>query len=236
MKILVVDDEPPARARLVRMLAELGQHDVHEASDAPSARAALERRPADVVLLDVSMPGIDGLSFAAMTRLPAVVFVTGDPSHAARAFDVEAADFVTKPVRRDRLARALERAARVSVAAVGADEAPVRLRVIDGTSERFVDGRHIDVFRAEHKCVVFEHGGREEVLRCSLDELEAQLGADHHVRAHRGFLVRLAAIAELRGGDDGAALVTTSGVEVPVSRRALATVRAALKHRVALSG
>lgn len=234
MNILVVDDEPPARARLLRMLAELGHHDVREASDAATARAALAERAADVVLLDVSMPGIDGLSFAAMARLPAVVFVTGDPSHAARAFDVEAADFVTKPVRRDRLMRALERAARLAVVPSEGD-ASVRLRVIDGQSERFVDGRTIDVFRAEAKCVVFDRAGKEEVLRASLDELEAQLEASH-VRVHRGFLVRLAAITELRGGDDGATLLTTSGTSIPVARRALGALRALLKARVAVAG
>jgi DNA-binding LytR/AlgR family response regulator len=95
MKILVVDDEPPARARLRRMLADLDHHDVREAPDAPSATKLLGEG-VDVVLLDVTMPGMDGLSFAALHRLPSVVFVTGDGGHAARAFDVEAADFLIK--------------------------------------------------------------------------------------------------------------------------------------------
>jgi DNA-binding LytR/AlgR family response regulator len=224
MKLLVVDDEPPARNRLVRLLAELGHTDVREAADAESARRSLAG--IDVVLLDVSMPGIDGLSFAALERLPAVIFVTGDPAHAARAFDVEAADFVTKPVRKERLARALERA-RLRAAVPTAADPVVRLRVLDGAAERFVDARQVEVFRAEQKYVVFHEGGRELVVRESLDELEARLG-DPFLRVHRACLVQLAAVTELRG-TEGAEAVTRSGAVVPVSRRAIGELRRRLK-------
>ncbi len=228
MRVLVVDDEPPARARLVRLLGELGISDVIEASDAAHAERAL-RGPTgdrDVVLLDVTMPGVDGLSFAAQARLPIVVFVTGDASHAARAFDVEAADFLVKPVTRDRLARALERARRR--AALSTEQEPTtRLRVIDTDRERFVDATRVDHFRADAKYVVFDDGSGEQIVRESLDTLEPQLPG--HARVHRAHLVRVEAILELRTADDGALAVLRDGRTVPVSRRALAPLRARLR-------
>jgi len=229
VRILVVDDEPPARARLVGRLRDLGHDDVREASDASHASRA-RGEGVDVVLLDVTMPGMDGLSFAALHRLPSVVFVTGDGSHAARAFDVEAADFLVKPVTRDRLARALERARR-HAALAAPHEATVRLRVLDGERELFVDARRIEAFRAETKYVVFDDAGREHVVRESLDELERLL--TEHVRVHRSHLVRVEAIAEISSTDDGARVTLQSGLSLPVSRRALATVRERLRSHTA---
>ncbi len=225
MKILLVDDEPPARARLLRFLGDLGHHDVLEAAEASEARALLGEG-VDVVLLDVTMPGMDGLSFAALHRLPSVVFVTGDGGHAARAFDVEAADFLIKPVTRERLARALERARR-QAALAAPHESTVRLRVLDGEREHFVDARRIEAFRAESKYVVFDDAGRENVVRESLDELERLLPA--HVRVHRSHLVRTDAITELASTDDGARVILRSGLRLPVSRRAIASVRERLR-------
>lgn len=226
MKVLVVDDEPPARARLVRLLGELGHHDVAQAEHADAARPLL--RQVDVVLLDVNMPGLDGLSLAAMERMAAVVFVTGDPAHAARAFDVEAADFVTKPVTKERLARALSRATRRAVIPTEADPA-VRLRVIDGATERYVDARQVDWFRAEQKYVAFTLGGRELLVRDALDELGTRLG-EAFVRVHRAHLVRLSAITALDGAGEPA-VVLASGARVPVSRRSIAELRQRLAPR-----
>lgn len=220
-RVLVVDDEPPARARLLRLLADLGMTDVAEASDAAEAERML--RPGDLVLLDVTMPGIDGLSFAAQARLPVVVFVTGDASHAARAFDVEAADFLVKPVTRDRLSRALDRARRRA----GLDregESGSRIRVLDGERERFLDASRIDHFRADAKYTVFDDGAGEQILRESLDALEPRLPT--HARVHRAHLVRLQAIREIRATDDGAVALLDNDRLVPVSRRSLAALRA----------
>lgn len=224
MKILIVDDEAPARSRLRRLLDELGHTDVVEAEHADAARPSL--RAVDVVLLDVNMPGLDGLSLAAMERVPAVVFVTGDPSHAARAFDVEAADFVTKPVKKERLARALERA-RLRAVVPAPDDPVVRLRVLDGTAERYVDARQVEWFRAEQKYVAFTLAGRELLVRDALDELSARLG-EAFVRVHRGHLVRLDAITALDTSGEPE-VILTSGARVPVSRRSIAELRQRLK-------
>lgn len=228
-RLLVVDDEPPARARLVRLLADLGHTAVHEAVDASDAARVLAAHPIDVVLLDVTMPGVDGLSFAAEACLPVVVFVTGDAAHAARAFDVEAADFLVKPVTRERLGRALDRARRRAALAPDGDAASVRVRVLDGERERFVDARAIDHFRADTKYVVFDEAGREALVRESLDALEPQL--PEHARVHRAHLVRLAAIVEIRSEDEGTVALLRSGALVPVSRRSVATLRARLRPR-----
>lgn len=229
MKLLLVDDEAPARARLRRLLAELGHADVLEADGAASARTLLRTHPIDLVLLDVSMPGMDGLSLASLERLPPVIFVTGDPSHAARAFDVEAADFLTKPVSAERLARALRRARR-SAALPDDEPAPLRLRVLDAARERFVDPRTVEVFRAEHKYVAFTLRGEELLVRDSLDELETLLTPHGFLRVHRGALVKLAAIEALDGGEP-IQLILASGARAPVSRRSLPALRARLRAR-----
>lgn len=226
MKLLLVDDEAPARIRLKRILGELGHADVIEAESAASALAQLRAHPIDLVLLDVNMPGMDGLSLASLERLPPVIFVTGNPSHAARAFDVEAADFITKPVSAERLARALRRAQRSAVLPE-TNEAPLRLRVIDTDRERYVDPRAVEVFRAEHKYVAFTLRDEELLVRESLDELETLLSPHGFLRVHRGALVKLTAIGSL----DGEEVTLASGARAPVSRRSLPSLRAALREQ-----
>lgn len=128
MHILIVDDEALARARLRTLLADVeactgtGPHQVSEAADARQAMAVLQApgpRAVELALLDIHMPGQDGLALAhALRRLPlppAVVFVTAHAGHAVEAFDLDAADYLTKPVRRERLQQALAKAARTAV-------------------------------------------------------------------------------------------------------------------------
>lgn len=120
MNVLIVDDETLARRRLKALLEDLGEGPMRimEAAAVAQAQEILERTEGnaaiDLVLLDIQMPGMDGVQFAqslrARTRTPAVVFVTAHPEYAARAFDLEAADYLTKPVRSERLRQALKRA------------------------------------------------------------------------------------------------------------------------------
>jgi DNA-binding LytR/AlgR family response regulator len=228
--ILLVDDEPVARQRLERALLSLEpSHEIRHAGNAKEALAAIGLEAPEVVLLDIEMPGVDGLTLAALPTLPPVVLVTAHADRALAAFEVGAIDYLVKPVSRERLAQALERVrARSPQPARSASEIPPwRLTVVDGTLRRFVDAREVACFHAEEKYVRFEASGREHLVRESLDALEARLAPLGFVRAHRGALVRVSAVEAFDQGGGGS-LVLTTGERVPVSRRALATVREAL--------
>ena len=119
MKILIVDDEPPARERLRQLVEDGGEHEiVGEAGNGEQAIALTNEHNPDVVLLDIRMPGVDGIETAhhlnAMDSPPAVVFTTAYDEYAIEAFDARAIGYVLKPVRRERLERALEHAARIT--------------------------------------------------------------------------------------------------------------------------
>lgn len=230
MKILLVDDEPVARQRLERALLSLEEgHEIRHAGNAREALAALGAEPPDVVLLDIEMPGVDGLTLAALPTLPPVVLVTAHADRALAAFEAGAVDYLVKPVSRDRLVQALARvrARAPQPTKAVSEQPPWRLTVVDGTLRRFVDAREVACFHAEEKYVRFEASGREHLVRESLDALEARLAPLGFVRVHRGALVRVAAVEAFDQGGGGA-LVLVTGERVPVSRRALATVRAAL--------
>lgn len=230
MKILVVDDEPVARQRLERALTQLdASHEIRHAGNAKEALAAIGAEAPDVVLLDIEMPGVDGLTLAALPTLPPVVLVTAHADRALAAFEVGAIDYLVKPVSRERLAQALERvrARGPQPARPESETPPWRLTVVDGTLRRFVDAREVACFHAEEKYVRFAVSGREHLVRESLDALEARLAPLGFVRAHRGALVRVSAVEAFDQGGGGS-LVLVTGERVPVSRRALATVREAL--------
>lgn len=227
MKVLVVDDEPVARQRIERLLLQIDPaHDVRQAGSAKEALTAIGTDAPDVLLLDVEMPGVDGLSLAALPTLPPVVFVTAHADRALAAFEVGAIDYLVKPVARERLVEALGRV-RARGATGQPESEPWRLTVTDGSLRRFVDAREVDCFHADAKYVRFRVAGREHLLRESLDALEARLASHGFVRAHRGALVRRSAV-EAFDQADGGTLVLASGERVPVSRRCLPTVRAAL--------
>ena len=118
LKIVLVDDESLARMRLRSMLQECADPPsdvIGEAGDAAEALALLQERPCDLLLLDIGLPGLDGMQLAArlrrLARPPSVVFVTAHAEHALRAFELDAADYLTKPVSRERLRSALQRVA-----------------------------------------------------------------------------------------------------------------------------
>jgi DNA-binding LytR/AlgR family response regulator len=225
--ILVVDDEPVARQRLERFISQIDStHEVAQAGSAKEALAALRTFAADVLLLDVEMPGVDGLSLAALPTLPPVIMVTAHSDRALAAFEVGAIDYLVKPVARERLAIALDRVRdRASVASPSSE--PWRLTVVDGSLRRFVDAREVACFAADEKYVRFVVHGQEHLLRESLDALEERLAPHGFMRAHRGALVRRGAV-EAFDQNEGGTLVLTTGERVPVSRRCLPAVRAAL--------
>jgi DNA-binding LytR/AlgR family response regulator len=219
MRILLVDDEPLARRRMRRLLRDVpGAEVVGEAADGESARRELQTLAPDLVLLDISMPGLDGLSLAAEGHLPAIVFVTAHTEHALAAFDAAAVDYLVKPVEPERLARALERVQQRSVPRVVTTEA--------GATHVF-DAREIPRFWAIDKYTAFRHGGREHLTEESLVQLEARLGRHGFVRVHRGELVALGRIRTLV--DD--AVLLDDGDRARVSRRLVADLRRRLASR-----
>jgi len=229
VKVLVVDDEPVARQRLLRLLHQLPDVEVMgEASNAKEALASLGRARPDVVLLDVEMPGVDGLTLAALPDLPPIIFVTAHATHALEAFSVGAHDYLVKPVDLARMTAALERVRERSRSVLAPSEPePWRLTVTDGALRRFIDAREVACFLAQEKYVSVVVGGRELLLRESLDALEERLAPLGFLRANRGALVRKGAI-EAFDARGGGTLVLIGGETVPVSRRALPAIRQAL--------
>jgi len=249
LRVLIVDDEPLARQRLamlVRELASLGDAPsaqvVGELAHAQAALTWLAQNEADVLLLDIQMPGMDGMALAATLRshalAPAVVFVTAHAEHALQAFEIEAADYLTKPVRRDRLQAALARAAR-RVGAAAAARADVPVVVV---SER---GRLVRVplpevlyLKAELKYVTLRTARQTYLLDDSLSEIEQRLG-ERFLRIHRNAIVAKAAVRALErrpvdgDEDDGAETwaVRVAPVDewLAVSRRQVQAVREALR-------
>jgi two-component system response regulator AlgR len=242
LRTLIVDDEPLARVRLRSLLAEIDEPATAlagEAENAEQALAALRSTPLELVLLDIRMPGRDGLQLAAalraLPRPPAVVFVTAHAQHALRAFDLDAVDYLTKPVQRLRLQAALQRAANrwwPATAAAPLDEAPV-LVVSDRGRVLRIPAAEVLVLKAEMKYVTLRTARHSYVLDDSLADLEQRLG-EGFIRIHRNALVARSAVRELQRRNDPSAdegwAVRVAPIDewLPVSRRQVAAVRDAL--------
>lgn len=255
MRVLIVDDEALARSRLRRLLVEMtpAPSAVHEAANAPEALQALARaaelgQPFDVLLLDIHMPGPSGMDMARQLQSqqpgPAVVFVTAHPQHALSAFEVNAADYLTKPVRRERLAAALQKVALVAQAQALHHSPPQTepdleaetLLITDrGRTERV---RLADVlyFKSELKYVTVRTSTHEYLWSGSLNDLEVRF-AKRYLRVHRNALVAPAAIRCLEKAydidDSDGWQLRLFGIEdvLLVSRRQLPVVRALLANK-----
>lgn len=244
IKVLIVDDEPLARARLRRLLADCADPPtqvVAEAANAAQALAALTHHKVDLALVDIHMPGADGLALARAVReqghRTALVFVTAHAEHALQAFEVDAVDYLTKPVRAERLSAALAKVARQLPPREGETVAPQAvpdaLLIQDrGRIER-VPLAEVLVLKAELKYVTVRTAHRSLILDGSLTELEAKYPA-LFVRAHRNALVARHALRRLErrhDGQDGEGWwLWLAGLDEPqpVSRRQLTAVREAL--------
>lgn len=236
MRALIADDEEHARSRMRRLLErDADVTIVAEATSGTDALALARAHEPDVVLLDVDMPGLDGLALTeALGDMP-VVLVTAHAHCAAEAFDLDVVDFIVKPVTPERLVRALERVRRRlrgAPATTTTDDAePWRLSVLDGARVRLFDARSITRLFASEKYVAFVLDGREHLLRETLNDLEERLGACGFVRVHRAELLRLDAIVSLESSGDSAIATLTDGQRAPVSRRYVAELRRRLGVR-----
>jgi len=236
MRVLIADDEAPARERLRRLLVEIGPpwRLVAEAADGAEALAACEAQPVDVALLDIRMPRTDGLACAralqALPTPPAVIFVTAYDEHALAAFDAHAVDYLLKPIRRDRLETALARARSLTRAQLSAlDEARPPPEYLVATYRGGLTRIAVDAvlyLRAEQKYVVARHAGGEALLEDSLRSLEERF-ADRFVRIHRNALVARDALVGLEKDPAGSCHVRLRGIpdRLEVSRRHLPEIR-----------
>lgn len=231
MKVVVADDEAPARRMLIRLLQTLGAEVVAEAETGLATLEAVGRTRPDLILLDIHMPETDGLALAARyAHLPPIVFVTADDAHALTAFDVGAVDYLLKPVTLERLAAALHRVEGRRGPSPFPTAAPLPPRVVIHTRGviRFFDVATIDRFRAADKYTAFTVDGQEHLTEEPLTALEERLVPHGFVRVHRGELVRVAAIRALTHDDDGHRVHLADGQVVPVSRRLVTALRTAL--------
>ena len=234
MRALIVDDEAPARSKLLRMLGAFP--DVEVVGEAPDGKTALQLAATlqpDVVFLDVQMPEVDGFDVAASLPDdgPALVFVTAFDQYALRAFDTHATDYLLKPVEPERLARAIERlAGAVRRAARPNVGVPANLVIADRDQTHVVRCADIEWLEAADNYVNIHLPDRSLLMRRTLASILDDLGPSV-VRTHRGAAVALAAVVAVRPRAKGdATVILRSGVEVPCSR----PNRAALMERLQL--
>lgn len=230
LRILIIDDEAPARERMDRMLAELPNFEVvGEAASGQQALQAIEQFSPDILLLDISMPGMDGMTLARNLQKgglqPAVIFCTAYQNQALEAFEAEAVDYLVKPVRAERLAQALEKARRF----LGdrGDQAPgAFIKSTVGGKVLLTPVQRVICLLAEDKYTTVVHEKGRTVVDDSLTELEARFESEFF-RIHRNALISTRHLRGLERGDNGCVLAVLSGThERPeVSRRNVAALR-----------
>jgi len=242
LKILVVDDEKPARARLERMVGELPGHElVGEAVNGVEALDMTQSLEPDIVLMDIRMPGMDGIEaarhIARLHQPPAVIFTTAYSDDALEAFETHAVDYLLKPVKQDRLKAAIEAATRPTRAqAVRSDETLSGLDPRQHICARvrgslvLVPIEDIYYFHAEQKYVTVRYRDGEVLIEDALKALESEFG-DRFIRVHRNALVSLAAIGGMQS-ENGVHHVTFRDIDdrLEISRRHLPGVRKIIKN------
>ena len=242
LKVLIADDELLARTRLRTLLGDCTAPSASveaEAANATQALERLQRQPVDVALIDIHMPGADGLTLARTLRSlqnpPAVVFVTAYAEHAVQAFELEAVDYLTKPVRLERLQVTLQKVERLIQSKRGLEpDLPEDVLIIQerGRTER-VPLSQVVYFKAELKYITVRTALKSYLLEGSLSELEEKFKT-RFMRIHRNALIARRAVRALEKHDDPEEgegwAVRLDGIEerLLVSRRQLAAVREAV--------
>lgn len=244
MKVLIVDDEQPARDRLRTILEdEDGFEVVGEARNGQEALVASERLSPDVILLDIRMPGLDGIETAhhlnALETSPAVVFTTAYDEYAIDAFEARAIGYVLKPVRRAKLVAALNHASSLTSQMLGdvagearMDESRKHICARAHGELRLIPIETVISFQADQKYVAVNHDNGSDLIDEPLKSLEAEF-ASRFVRIHRSALVAVDRIERLEKTTDGKTQVVMRGQqddELLVSRRHVAEVRRRLKQ------
>ena len=235
---LVVDDEPPALAELAWLLGQderIGR--ILTAGSGTDALRALESERVDVIFSDISMPGLDGIALAKVVarfaERPRVVFVTAYDEHAVDAFALDAADYVMKPVRADRLAEAVRRVSASSAGPVPAEDAPPEDETIPvelGGVTRFVQRSDVRYALAQGDYARLHTATGSHLVRIPLTTLEERWAEAGFLRIHRSTLVSTAHVDEVRI-DHGRCSVVIGGTELQVSRRHTRELRDKLLRR-----
>jgi two-component system, LytTR family, response regulator len=239
IRTLVVDDEAPARDRLRRLLA--AHTDVTWIGEAAHGLAALEQIHAlapDLVLLDIQMPELDGLQVAAAlpSNGPKFVFVTAHDTHAIRAFELAAVDYLLKPVAKERLAVALERVRSAQTPSADLahavlakmDTATSRMAIRSGAKFIVFDTQKIAAIVAQDHYATLFVGNREVLCEESLNRLMARLDSDQFLRVHRSAILNVATVEELVQEGDRKYIARLAGLpalRIPISRERIDEVK-----------
>lgn len=243
LRVLIVDDESLARSRLRTLLGDCREPDAvvaGEAADSVQTLRLLAQQTFDLMLLDIRMPGMDGMTLArtlrAQGQVPALIFVTAHAEHAVQAFDLEAVDYLTKPVRLERLQQALQKVERELKSRLPAQpaDAPKDMLVIqDRARTEWVPLSEVIYFKAELKYLTVRTARRSFIMDGSLSEVEERHGA-HFMRIHRNALIARRSVRALEkhyDDEEGETwTVRLIGIDeaLAVSRRQIATVREAM--------
>ncbi len=243
LRVLVVDDEEPARALLAELLAgEQGVAVVGECRNGFEAVQAVQELAPDLVLLDVQMPKLDGFEVLELLETPpAVVFVTAYDAYAVRAFEVHAVDYLLKPVSAERLQAALGRVrARLAAHEPGPAAAALaraarpgtwleRVLVREGDKVHVVPVARVDYFEAQGDTVVLRAGADKLRKATTLNDLEGELDPGRFLRVHRSYILNLDRLAGLElYAKDSRVAILKDGTRLPVSRPGYARLRALL--------
>ncbi len=239
MRVLIVDDEKLARDRLRELLNEIGGHTI--VGEAMNGNEAVERTTGlnpDVLLMDIRMPGMDGLEAAmhlmGMENPPSVIFTTAYDQHALHAFEVNAVDYLLKPIRKDRLAGAMDKAHKLTLKqlrdindAQDQPSARTHISVHLRGNIRLVPVQEILYFMADSKYVTVRTSTEEHLIEDSLVNLEKEFGEKMFLRIHRNALVATGFIKGIEKSPTGTWQVTLTGLDkkLDVSRRHAASVR-----------
>lgn len=233
LKALVVDDEAPARSELRYLLGEAGGVEVvGEASNTIEALQLIKAIPYDVIFLDINMPGLTGVQLAevlaGLPRPPAIVFVTAHSEHAVKAFEVNAADYLVKPVELDRLKRS------ISKLEPAAEQAPARIERIPvekAGKKLLVSVDDILYVMAKDDYSYLYTAADRYLSTISLAQLEAKLEPVGFFRIHRRYVVNLSRVKEvvpMYGGTLLLTLTDEAATQIPVSRRRVPALKKAL--------
>jgi DNA-binding LytR/AlgR family response regulator len=235
LRVLVADDESMARRRLLRLLGAMPDVSLAgECADAQQVLAAVRSGGVDVILLDIQMPELSGLDALQLLPegpdRPAVIFCTAHAAHAVAAFEVEAVDYLLKPIDGGRLRKALDRARARRAGPAGADLARLALPTRQGIV--LVDPRDVTHAELADELVTVHATTGRYLSALSLQELEARLPAAGFVRVHRRAVVNLAHVIRLQPNEVGGYLAeVTGGQAVEVSRQAARDLRKRLGLR-----